>query len=183
MIHIKQTCSSLIVLAVLAVLAVPQTAEGAAIIVPENTWVRASSVTDDVTDNGDGTWLYEFTVHNDSRPATNVDPMEDWVDGRPVIYDWELPYFPDAEISDVMSPDYWAAVVETIGSPNGGTGWQGVASWQDPSDPFYAGPTSPFTTADKVLHWYNNGFGEVPNLIEPGEWLSGFEFTSTANTR
>ena len=70
----------------------------------------------------------------------------------------------------------------------------GVAAWQDPGDPFYAGPASPFTTATQVLHWYNicwtgAGFptgasastalfceGQFDGAIFPGGSLSGFGF-------
>ncbi len=73
----------------------------------------------------------------------------------PVIVDWEVPYFGDAGIAFITSPaSGWNWAVETIGIENPATGWSGIAAWQDPTDPFYQGPSSPFTTVTKVLHWF-----------------------------
>ena len=157
-------------------------------------WERASHVSDSVTDNGNGTWDYGFTVHNDSSFGAPEGFFQE-----PVIVDWELPFFDDAgfDIGDVTSPFGWAAAIETIGTPNPTTGWGGDANWQDPGDPFYFGDDSPFTTATEVLHWYSkcwvmggvdpvgidtaNGVaceGEFAHAIFPGLLLGGFGFTA-----
>ena len=112
-------------------------------------WTRSSTVTDSVVDNGNGTWTYNYRVNNTSR----FDEMGP--DREPILVDWELPWFGDAGITNITSPHNWAYNIETIGMPNPSTGWDGVAAWQTPGDPFYAGPGSPFTTATEVLHWYN----------------------------
>jgi len=159
-------------------------------------WERNSTVTDSVTDNGDGTWLYEFTVNNTSTFTPDAD--SDFWNGIPVIVDWELPYFADMGLSNIVSPDGWTYAIETIGVANAATGWDGVAAWQDPSDPFYAGADSPYTTATQVLHWYcdnpvliwggegscfngsNETFGDMigaPGTFGPSS-LSGFAFTA-----
>jgi len=113
-------------------------------------FTRNSQVTDSVVDNGNGTWTYRYTVFNTSTFG-GQDQTE------PVIVDWELPWFGDAGIdtNSILSPHNWTWSIETIGAPNSATGWGGVASWQDPNDPFYAGAGSPFTGVTQVLHWYN----------------------------
>ncbi len=148
-------------------------------------WTRNSLVSDVVADNGNGTWTYNYTVHNTSL-------QDDGNDFEPFIVDWELPWFSDAGITSIMSPAGWAHAIEDVGTPNPFTGWGGVANWQDPADPWYAGAGSPFTTVSQVLHWYwcggsesvafgaavvvdgcDGSFGES---IAPGNELSGFSF-------
>ncbi len=157
---------------------------------PVGSWTRASHVTDSVTDNLNGTWDYGYTVFNDSN-----DGLGRQSPNAPFIVDWELPWFGDAGITNILSPLRWNYSIETIGTPNGATGWGGDAAWQDSLDDWYAGPTSPFTTATQVLHWYSecwvqpqpNGFVsaavtlcEVPlqDAIAPGSSLGGFGFTA-----
>ncbi len=112
-------------------------------------WTRSSTVTDSVVDNADGTWTYNYTVNNTSK-------SDGGPDREPFIVDWELPWFGDAGITNIMSPSGWNYSIETIGVANSSTGWEGVAAWQTPGDPFYAGAGSPFTTVTEVLHWYSN---------------------------
>ncbi len=132
---------------------------------------RCSHVTDNVVDNGNGTWTYNFTVYNDSVSYAGVEPR---------IRDWELPYFGDAgitNITSITSSGYggWAWTIETVGFANPSTGWDGLAAWQDPSDPWYQGASSPFTSVQKVLHWYTNDF---PVTIAAQSSLGGFGFTA-----
>ncbi len=141
---------------------------------------RISHVESNTVANADGTFTYNFTVFNDS--TTDEGGVTS------VIFDWEMPYFDDAGITNIQSPldisgygGTWDYAIETIGIANGETGWDGVANWQDPSDPFYAGATSAYTTATKVLHWYVLdvcGDGCFDGEIFPGQSLSGFGFTS-----
>lgn len=130
--------------------------------------VQASHVADNGgADIGGGITSYEFTVFNDG--ASGFDEYAGvFVD--PIIVDWELPYFPADNVDltegtngpgldpdamfNIRSPLGWAFAIEEIGQINPDTGWDGVASWQDPLDPFFFGPNSPFTTATHVLHWY-----------------------------
>ena len=121
-------------------------------------WERASQVTDVVTNNGGGSWTYNYTVHNTS----SVQPDGELRD-EPVIVDWELPWFIDAGITNIESPFNWAFAIETIGTPNPNTGWDGIANWQDPGDPFFEGPDSPFTLGTEVLHWYSECWVEGAN--------------------
>jgi hypothetical protein len=172
----------------LGLLAAPPASAGAA-----GGWTRNSTVSDSVTDNGNGTWTYNYTVHNTSAQNNGPDPFTPW------IVDWELPWFGDAGITDIQSPANWNYSIETIGSPNASTGWGGVADWQTPGDPFYAGANSPFTTVTNVLHWYNECWvqrqpgdaaanvdmaaiayceWEFQNAISPDNSLDGFSFVA-----
>ena len=159
-------------------------------------WTRSSSVTATVADIGGGAWRYAYTVKNTSQ-FDEIGP-----DPRPILVDWELPWFDDANITDIISPPNWNWAIQTIGVPEAATGWGGVAEWQTPGDPFYEGATSPFTLATKVLHWYNlcalagpatlvapdngNGTnaviacaeGQFTDAIFPDGSLSGFGFDS-----
>ena len=158
---------------------------------PGPPWARASSVSDNVTETTPGSWTYEFTVFNDSYydyAGTSA---------TPVIVDWEIPYFSDANITNIVSPAGWTYAIETIGTANGTSGWDGVAAWQDPNDPMYYGANDPYTTVTQVLHWYNycwstdgvsgDGFGcEGADYlaIRPdegfgGNFLGGFGFTAS----
>jgi hypothetical protein len=166
---IRATSSVIALLGALAFVAGPVQAE------------RISSVASATADNGDGTFTYNFTLSNNSTP--NPDGTLNY------IRDWELPYFDDAGITAIQSPGDifgyggdWAYEIETIGVANFDTGWDGVANWQDPSDPWYAGADSPYTTATKVLHWYLAdtcaGDGCFRGVLFPGESIDGFGFTS-----
>lgn len=147
-------------------------------------WTRSSTVTDIVTNNGNGTWTYGYTVNNTSQfTSQGLEP------NQPVLVDWELPWFGDAgiDLMSIISPNGWAFNIETIGVANGSTGWEGIASWQDPLDPFFAGTNSPFTTVTQVLHWYSECFligGDregcfgSANGILAGDSLSGFGFVA-----
>jgi len=119
-------------------------------------WDRSSLVEDDVSESG-GVFTYNYTVINTSTRCAEFGPGCDFHEGGdPLIIDWELPYFTDSSINlaSIQSPDGWDWAIETIGTANFATGWDGVANWQDPADPWYAGPDSPFTTVTQVLHWY-----------------------------
>jgi hypothetical protein len=151
-------------------------------------WTRSSTVDDSVTNNNNGTWTYNYQVNNTSQ-------LNGGQDREPFVVDWELPWFGDAGITNIVSPTRWAYSIETIGTPNAATGWEGVAAWQNPSDPFYAGASSPFTTVTQVLHWYSTcwtnraqptsaitplitiecEFG-LQDAIAPGGSLAGFGF-------
>lgn len=185
---------------VIAAVALIGSASGAVAGAAPSLWERASHVTDTVTDNQNGTWTYGFTVFNDSAQTPDgTDALE------PYLVDWELPYFNDAGfgLSDVVSPTGWLAAIESVGVANPNTGWDGVASWQDPGDPFYFGADSPFTLATQVLHWYSECWAEggltesatttdsigtlaavgcegfLDGAIAPGGSLAGFGFIAS----
>lgn len=153
-------------------------------------FTRSSTVDSVVTNNNNGTWTYGYTVNNTSQfTELGTEPS-------PILVDWELPWFGDAGINltSIISPNNWAFAIETIGATNSVTGWDGIAAWQDPNDPFYAGPNSPFTAVTQVLHWYNlcqGGFDfdralpsvrggncevQFQDAIFPGGSLSGFGY-------
>ncbi len=161
-----------------------------------------SHVTDEVVQNG-AVWDYSFTVFNDDiGPGGGewiVNDSQARGDGRHIIIDWELPWFDDMGITDIRSPDGWRWAIETIGTSNASTGWDGVAAWQDPNDPWYRlldGANNPIFSATQVLHWYcdnpmdgdggifcvtgegEDGNGSWGSAIDPGEWLSGFGFVA-----
>ncbi len=156
-------------------------------------WTRSSTVTDSVVNNGNGSWTYSYTVANTSQQNGGFDQQQ------PILVDWELPWFGDAGITNIVSPTNWNWAIETIGTANPGTGWEGDAAWQDPNDPFYAGAGSPFTTATQVLHWYNTCWansgvgaanaaaaavgtsceGQFDNAIFTGSSLADFGFDAT----
>ncbi len=146
-------------------------------------WVRASSVQDWVTDNLDGTWTYRYELSNDSYWVGDNLPE---TGTAPVIVDWELPYFPDAQITDIRVPLFngefdpgWEYTIEDIGVANVITGWGGVAAWQTPGDAWYQGPTSPYTTVGQVLHWYADfDDNRRPFVLFPSDSLYGFGFTA-----
>jgi PEP-CTERM motif len=147
-------------------------------------WVRSSSVDSLVQNNNNGTWTYNYTLNNISQ-FTETGP-----DQQPFIVDWELPWFGDAGIDtmSILSPGGWTFNIETIGVANAATGWEGIASWQDPNDPFFFGANSPFSSVTQVLHWYSlcwvangdaEGCGEggaLDDAIAPGNSLLGFGF-------
>lgn len=157
-------------------------ASAAAVFRPLN-----SHVSDSVSNNGDGTWTYNFTVHNDvTTPAFY---------GGGIIVDWELPYFDDMQISNIKSPassgqgipEFWSYEIATIGVPNQDTGWAGVAKWQTEGDPWKAifdaeygtAEANPFNHHTKVLHWYisyDDGCNGCEVGIYPNNQLSGFSF-------
>jgi hypothetical protein len=119
-----------------------------------------SHVSDSVDDNGDGSWTYNFTVHNDTSGFYGGD---DFYGGNiDIIVDWELPYFSDMGITDILSPNGWAFAIETIGTLNSTTGWGGEANWQQEGDPwknifdaqYGSAAANPFNTHTQVLHWY-----------------------------
>lgn len=149
-------------------------------------WVRSSSVNSQVQNNNNGTWTYNYILNNTSQfTETGPDP-------QPFIVDWELPWFGDAgiDLMSILSPGGWAFNIETIGVANTSTGWEGIASWQDPNDPFFFGVNSPFSSVTQVLHWYSlcwaangdaEGCGEggaLGDAVAPGNSLRGFGFTA-----
>jgi hypothetical protein len=119
------------------------------------------------------------------------------------IDEWSLPYFNDSGITNVRSPfvsfgggdvrDTWAYGIETIGVENSTTGYDGSApTWLNPSDPFYFGAASPFSSVTQILRWYvldacgdgcvqyidpigSEGFGNGFRVIGS---LGGFSFDS-----
>jgi len=140
-------------------------------------WVTKSHVTSNVSETAD-TWNYTYTLFNDSYEGIGPSaPM-------PIIVDWELPWFDDANITNIISPVGWTYSIEKIGIEDIATGWNGKADWQDPSDPLYQGKTSPFTTVTQVLHWYCDpqDYAIYPNGYPTGTYIGSlavFGFTSS----
>ena len=118
---------------------------------------QASHVTDSVTDIGGGNYEYGYTVFNDGTSAEGFD-NDEVIFSSPVIIDWELPYFSDMGLTNILSPLGWTYAIEDVGVANAATGWDGEVSWFDIDDPWYStfGPDSPFgeNNLTQVLHWY-----------------------------
>jgi hypothetical protein len=164
------SCLTLRPLALAALALVTSGAAQAELVLPDvPNCSYCSRVLDEVIDNDDGTWTYNFEVFNDSRDAYGYATNQ-------VIVDWELPYFVDSGITNIQSAYGWEYAIETIGVANELTGWAGVADWQTPGNPWYQGPDSPFTTGTQVLHWYTLS-GEAFGIYSFGS-LTGFSFTA-----
>ncbi len=115
-----------------------------------------------------GSWIYDYTVYN----VSTADPGF-----TPLIRDWELPYFEGSVINLIEMPnDNWSYSIETVGVANIVTGWDGIAYWQNISDPMYISG-SPFNQTDKVIHWYMNKGTDTSLMIAPNQSLSGFKLT------
>ncbi len=151
-----------------------------------------SAVTDNVTPNGNN-FIYDFTVHNistcdDSQttPFFTCDGTEGLLPVLPVIVDWELPWFNNLGIDNFFAPPGWAHAIETVGVPNPLSGWDGSApSWQSPSDPFFFGPLSPFTSGNQVLHYFLQAWasgGVDIDGIFPSDSVFGTNIPSDAIT-
>lgn len=156
-------------------------------------WERASTVVGEVTRPSPlDPYNYDYTVTNTSTCdvfglGTAADECVAYggADNGPIIVDWELPWFPDGQISNIQSPTNWSFALETVGTANPSTGWEGFADWQTPGDPFYFGDDSPFTTVTTVAHWYLTCWAQddvtsdcLDLGIGPGEVQTGFSFDS-----
>ena len=150
---------------------------------------RNSAVLSNTFDQGNGNFSYNFTICNLSSPFGNDDG------GRvDLIRDWELPWDPAANITNIRVPNGWDWTIEKRGVENPTTGWEGIIEWQDPNDPFYD-PRYEFHT--QVLHFYTGcgsfetaatlaTVGQNPQptncLVLPEDWIppgdlrSGFGF-------
>jgi hypothetical protein len=128
-----------------------------------------------ITDNPNGTSIYDYTVVNTTQTYGGASVAVIGVGPRrgdgPLIVDWELPYAPSGQIdpNSIMAPAGWDHAIETIGTPDPSQGWGGMAAWQTPGDPFYVFLTNALTTpnpdlpaplaqafldATQVIHWY-----------------------------
>lgn len=149
-------------------------------------WLDKAHVDGNVVANS-GSWTYTYTLFNDSYEATGAPPAP-----MPVIVSWDLPWFGDANITNIISPIGWNYKIETIGTQDTSFGWDGTAVWQNPTNPLYQGPTSPYTVVTTVLHWYTDPTGSQDvqtladdNAVFPVSYglgisqLTGFIFTSS----
>ena len=123
-------------------------------------------------------FIYNFKVCNTSAPGND--------DGQAIflLRDWELPYDPAGGIANFTTPSGWGAAIETIGTPNDQTGWDGEnPTWFNPTDPFY---DPRYLGLTQVIHFYTCGFGSCygsdanvfGDPLFPGQELAGFGFTS-----
>jgi hypothetical protein len=166
---------------------------------------RVSHVESNTVNNG-GVYTYNFTVFNDSHepfispncgvataralapdseaaavtPAVQFSDPSDCLNHR--IFEWSMPYFSDSNITNIFAPNRWFSSIETIGTANAATFFDGESpTWIDPADPFYFGAGSPFNGVTQILRWYTFdicGDGCI-GLIDPGQSLGGFGFEST----
>lgn len=180
--NFRTEASAVVLLGALGLLGAPGTASAVPMACPEQNVspgpIQTSAVTDAVTDLGGGSWGYEFRVCNTSAFSGDSD------EGR-LIRDWELPFFGtdlfgdnEAGIADIVTPEGWSFTLEAIGVPDFGTGWDGVAEWQDPGDPFF---DPLFADHTHVLHFFTDCFEDeffFCEPISPGDGLDGFGFTA-----
>jgi PEP-CTERM motif len=107
-----------------------------------------------------------------------------------LLRDWELPYDPLGQITEITAPDGWGWAIETIGVANDATGWDGaVPTWFNPSDPFF---DARYLGLTQVIHFYTCSAGNADtnpcpegndgspfgDPLRPGEELEGFSFLS-----
>ena len=134
-----------------------------------STFGRSSVVLSNVTAGSPNT--YEFKICNTSNTAEG--------EARFLLRDWELPYDPLGGIANYAVPFGWNVNIETIGSPNSATGWDGEdPTWFNPTDPFY---DPRYLGLTQVVHFYtcgNNTCYGSDDPLEAGEGLTGFGFTS-----
>ena len=126
-----------------------------------------------------GNWIYRYRVCNTTDPYYAGS-------GNNVIVDWELPWFDDSGIIDIVTPIGWNWSIETVGVQNFGTGWgtedtngdgfvdadDAVPGWSLDGDPWkdifdtaYGGAANnPFTNVEKVLHFYTEAFPQAEAL-------------------
>ncbi|MGI9457466.1 MAG: PEP-CTERM sorting domain-containing protein, partial [Aeoliella sp.] len=160
------------------------------VVGPRNT----SRVDATVTDNGDGTFLYEFEVFNTSDDffpsGSGASPAGGGGGGgggggTPLIVDWELPLFDitDIDESSITSSSNWGFEIVTdhdaIVAPNNEDVW----TYNAASDPIaQAGDYGPnpevFNTPPVIIHWSTDFAGEPVAPIFPGGSRSGFSFLS-----
>ena len=150
---------------------------------PVQAQLQSSTVESEVTDQGNGTFLYKFEVFNLSSPfeENDSDDEENELEDL-LLVDWELPIFnlDDLNLSTITSPTDWTYEIvnldgeivhspdsSRIGDPSdffnnekgpyGDYGWNYVAA-TDPlllGDPDLYGPNPEvFETPPLILHWY-----------------------------
>lgn len=166
--------STLALLGALGSLGFSISASAAVLCGSQTNTLRTSEVLSNTFNNGDGTFSYNFTVCNTSSTTEY---------GGPFIVDWEVPYDPSVGIilESITSPEGWSYAIETIGSPNAATGWNGIAAWQIPNNPddplnMY-GAFPAFRSHTQVLHWFTcQETSGGCNDIDPGDSLPDFGF-------
>ena len=135
---------------------------------------RSSAVISaDPEQDTNGDWVYRYRVCNTT---------DSYYAGANVIVDWELPWFDDGQITDIVTPFGWDWSIEEVGVQNFATGWgtedtdgdgdvdsdDAVPAWSLDGDPWKdifdlaydvaGGGTNPFTNVEKVLHFYTEAF-------------------------
>ncbi len=145
----------------------------------DRTSVVLSQVTAGSPDNS-----YEFKICNTSGGSE--------LQSQFVLRDWELPYDPQAGITNLHAPLGWGVAIETIGQDNPNTGWDGNApTWLDPNDDFF---DARYLGLNQVIHFYtcaasprtesNTCYGSDVSddmsgpLLFAGQGLAGFGFSS-----
>ncbi|MDJ0632988.1 MAG: PEP-CTERM sorting domain-containing protein [Xenococcaceae cyanobacterium MO_188.B29] len=173
---------------------------------PAQAQFRSSRVDSNVTDQGNGEFLYEFEVFNTSGFGYG------YGEGDEIIVDWELPIFSldDLDVDSITSPQDWTfEIVERDGTiayspdtsligtdslffnnpagPYGQYEWDYIAA-DDPlliAEPDLYGPNPEvFETPPFIIHWYtlsadDEEIGFFPiNPIFAQDSLDGFGFES-----
>lgn len=137
--------------------------------------------------NHTGKYLYQFRVCNTAPEF----------ESSLSIRDWEIAWFGAADmgvdLNTLRLPEGWGGEIESKGTTNEGTGWEGVIQWQQAGDPFkiffdnFYGANNPFNDHDDVLHFFTGEFVETDGILEysasgdeidPGREQDGFSFIS-----
>ena len=143
--------------------------------------VRTSEVTTVVTDNGNGTWTYNYTVINTSPgPQMLLVDDEFIVNIWPLIVDYEVPLDGPGVVSNVQSPDTWdyefisaAEYISRFGEANPFDSAY-VMHWYDAE--FNEPEPSRAIAPNGYTAWVETEWGFTPDVYEPS--TDGFIFTS-----
>ena len=143
-----------------------------------------TSVTSSVVPLGPSQWQYQYTLTNNSIcNGLSSGTACGIADGDLLIASFDIPFFGDAGILNILDPSGWQHSTETIGTNNTAHAWDGVAAWQISSDPNYQGPASPFTSVTQVLHWWDttstmlpSGAPIPPGILPGGGSAGGFGY-------
>jgi len=147
----------------------------------QTTESRTSAVIGASEDLGGGAWQYRYRVCNTS--------FDFYGEFGSIMIDWELPYFDDAGIRNVVTPEGWNWSIEQVGVANPVTGWgmtdndndgdvdddDAIPLWTVDGDPwkeifdtaYGSAAANPFNAVEQVLHFYFDGRLEAASTDEP----------------
>lgn len=112
---------------------------------------RTSAVKAASEQDGDN-WVYRYRVCNTTDSYYGGTDTR----GDNVIVDWELPWFGDSRISDIVTPFGWTYSIEKVGEPDPFTGW-GSEDTNDNGIFGFDENLNPLDPADAVPGWSLDG--------------------------
>lgn len=154
-------------------------------------------VTGGGTDQGDGSYKFEYTLVNATTPGGGIGVSSIEPESALLTVGWMLPLFSPTDVRDITSPAGWVGEIlsasEVTGVYNNASGIYGNFGWDDyelTADPDYqANPgvygsnPSVFENAPYVVHWYvapDTGDQPSAEALSPLESANGFGFTADA---